>query len=160
MLDKLLAHPFAFVCICVGIAIILYSAKKCCPHPFDFVKEIVKILLKEFSGSNKERTALERIDAIIICILFVLVIIFFFFETSASVIDQYFGSAAPYSMPVLTSVTLAVLFLAFFISPTWVYLLNRQNRVDRIAKEAAKQQQGQKGVHVAEQDDTESPAAG
>ena len=142
MLDKLLAHPCAFVCICVGIAIILHSAKKCCPHPFDFIKDIVKLLLKEFRGSNNERTALERIDVIIICILFVLVIIFFFFETSASVIEKYFGSAAPYSMPVLTIGTLALLFITCFISPTWVYLLNRQNRVDRIAKEAAKQQQG------------------
>lgn len=134
MLDKLLDSPWEFLVLCVAISILLYSVSKFTLHPFQFIKDIIEILFREFDPKRKNKTFFELLDAIIIVIFLVLTITFFFFENASGIIEEYFIAKSVSRVPVLTIICLCLLAISCFLSPALIYLLGEQSAIDAAIK--------------------------
>lgn len=133
MIDKLLNHPLEFLLVAVGIGIILYCAGKFVTHPLRFITELVRILLGEFDPKG-DRLPVERINAVIIAIFFVLAVLSLIFEQSPSGVSQAVGAQSSSSVPWVTILCLVLLALAAFLSPTWILLLHKEQATNRDAR--------------------------
>ena len=143
--NLLLNHSWQFLLIAVGIFIIVYALGKFIPDPFKFLIDLMKILVGEFT--KKERIPAERMDALIVLGFLITTLLCAVCEFVPSVYKQLVGSDVPSGKTETQSYFLPCLiffFITAILSPVWIYILQREQRLLRRAENAlATTEQGQ-----------------
>lgn len=126
----LVDHPAQCLLIAISIAIVVYAVGKFLPDPLKFVTELTKILVHEFTG--KEKIPAERIDMLILIILFLLTLVSLVLERAPSIVKQILGrdlESPDESNHYITFTCLIFLFVCALTSPVCIYLIRREQRI-------------------------------
>lgn len=134
MIDKLLAHPWQFLIVALGIGVILYSMGKFVPHPLKFLLDLVRIFVKEFDPRH-DGLPVERINALIMCAFLVLCLLALFLENSPSAVRQALGVDDGSGISGLTILCLLLFVLSAVLSPAWIWHVRREGEAVRRARE-------------------------
>lgn len=134
-MEYLIQHAVEFLLICVGIGIILFCASKFIPHPLKLIGEIVYTLIHEISRSESRMSA-EKINFLMIIGYIMLTLLASLFELGPSAFRQALGfdssgeTTHRYSIACLCAMTIST-----FVSPTWILIMKREERLGRKAAE-------------------------
>lgn len=133
MIDILLKNSWQFLLVACGIGIILYSVGKFAQYPFQFITDLVKIFIGEFD-LKKEHSSLERMNAAMVILFFILSILSLIIECSPAALEQCIGNAKS-KFPYISFTLILMLFISFIISPTWVRSLTNEKKIITKARE-------------------------
>jgi hypothetical protein len=134
-LDRIIADPWAFLLICIGLAVVLRAvgAHQLGPRLFALCERLVALLWQEFTKPRGRRTRIELIDVILILVFFVPTLLTGVCAIIPPAFVQAFGVPVPSEPgPVIACFMRCLMFLlvACIVSPLWL-LLDRYEAVVR-----------------------------
>jgi uncharacterized BrkB/YihY/UPF0761 family membrane protein len=125
------ANPVAFLLICIGLGIVLWTSSRFIPDILSFISEIARILLGEFA-KGRPKTAVEKLNLLLIMVFFIVLLLVGLCELLPSALKQALGvelEGAGNHHPGYFLWCLGSLLLISFVSPVWIFIDRHEEEV-------------------------------
>jgi len=120
ILEQILSHPWNFLIVCCGCALLLYVVLKYSQYPFRFLVDLVTTLAREFFPTDEEKSRAATINAVLVCIFFAICVMALILQATPPALQQALGISAENDFPWIFLLTFIVLVITSIASPSWI----------------------------------------